>query len=205
VGRADRDHYRDLVNKVTTFLSGEPEVLRQEIWRGLEAAAERLDFEKARRLRDDLVQAEALSMAQARLQEADRVHTLLLVLPSSETKAREILLVIRGQLWSQVRADREAGAESLAMRLKEIWNRAAEHSVPSIDYDTIDEANILNRWLFRFSDHPAILPIAEPPDWPSLASNALSLSDAELEFKIREVDTEIDDVLAETTVANDVH
>jgi excinuclease UvrABC nuclease subunit len=189
---------------VTTFLSGEPEVLRQEIWRGLEDAAERLDFEKARRLRDDLVQAEALSMAQARLQEADRVHTLLVVLPSSETNAREILLVIRGRLWSQVRADRDAGAEPLATRLQKIWDRSAEHAVSPVDYDTIDEANILNRWLFRFSGHPAFLRISEPPDWPLLASRALSLSDGELDFKTREIDTEIDDVLAETTVANDL-
>jgi excinuclease UvrABC nuclease subunit len=180
-------------------------VLRQEIWRGLEDAAERLDFEKARRLRDDLVQAEALSQAQARMLEADRVHTLLLVLPSPEAHCREILLVIRGQLWSQVRANRKRGAEALALRLGEMWERATEQSVSGIDYDTLDEANILNRWLFRYAGHPAILPITELPDWPRLASQALSLSNSELEFKTREIDAEVDGVVVEEPVAHDVH
>jgi DNA polymerase-3 subunit epsilon len=205
VGRADRDHYRDLVNKVTTFLGGEPDVLRQEIWRGLEAAAAKLDFEKARKLRDDLVQAEALAEAQARLNEADRIHTLLLILPSAEAGHREILLVIRGQLWSQVRVERVGSAPKLATRLEEKWDRAGRQAKPVIDYDTIDEANILNRWLFRYAGHPAILPIPESPDWKKLAEHALSLKDAELEFKSREADTEIDDVLVDSVVAHDVH
>jgi DNA polymerase-3 subunit epsilon len=205
VGRADHDQYRDLVKKVTAFLDGEPEILRQEIWRGLEDAAERLDFEKARRLRDDLVQAEALSQAQARLSEADRVHTLLLILPSSEAGSREILLVVRGQLWSQVRANRKTGAEPLAARLEEMWNRAAKQPIARIEYDTIDEANILNRWLFRFAGHPAILRIGETPDWRALSVMALALTDEELDFKTRERDTDIDDVLVETSVAHVVH
>jgi excinuclease UvrABC nuclease subunit len=179
--------------------------LRQEIWRGLEEAAQRLDFERARRLRDDLVQAEALAEAQARLNEADRVHTLMLVLPSAKANCRELLLVIRGQLWAQIRADRAGGHKQLAGRVAEAWHRANHHQYSSIDYDTIDEANILNRWLFRFVGHPAILPILDQPDWEALAAQALALSDAELDFNMREVDSEIDEVFLEPAAVTDPH
>jgi DNA polymerase-3 subunit epsilon len=205
VGQADSDTYRQLVRKVTSFLDGNPEVLRDEIWHGLEEAAERLDFERARRLRDDLLQAEALSTSQARLNEAQRAHTLLLVLPSSDQKAREVLLVIQGRVWSQLRASMRDGHESLALRLEDSWNRATARPIPLVDYDTIDEVNILNRWLFRYAGHHAILPIVpiDGPNWSKLSINALSLNDEDLEFVDCEPAPDLDDVVIEVMAGDD--
>ncbi|MFL5760544.1 MAG: exonuclease domain-containing protein [Thermomicrobiales bacterium] len=202
LGRADSEIYRRHVRKVTSFLEGDSEILREEIWSGLEEAAARLDFEKARRLRDELLQAEALSQAQARLLEAEQSHTLLLVQPSAEPNAREVFLVIRGRLWAQVRADMGRGPRTLAVRLEASWNRATSSSISPVDYDTIDEANILNRWLFRYAGHPAILAIEPPdkPDWKDLSSRAFALSVEDLEFNDRDASSEIDEVLAEASL-----
>jgi DNA polymerase III subunit epsilon len=199
VGRADRETYREHVRKVTSFLGGHAEVLRDEIWRGLEEAAERLDFERARRLRDDLHQAEALSDAQALQLEAEQSHTLLLVLPSAEARHREILFVLRGRMWSQLRIDTRDDPGPIRTRLEASWHRARSSPFKPVDYDTIDESNILNRWLFRFSGHPAIIAFDfnVEPDWNLLIDRALSLSDEELEFNLRTTSSEIDEVLAE--------
>jgi hypothetical protein len=75
--------------------------------------------------------------------------------------------------------------------------------LPPIDHTTVDEANILNRWLFRNWGQPAILPIeGEPPDWEGLASRALALSNDDLMREVRSVDEEADELLEGEGVDN---
>ncbi len=183
VGRADRDAYIELVREVVQFLDGRDEVLYQRLWRGLEDAAARLDFEKADRLRREIQQIGQVVGAHKRLREAAETHTLLLVLPSADPSAREILLVAAGRLWAQLRAERSGGAAALATCLQRSWGRFLSHGNRPLDHDTVDDANILNRWLYRNAGHPAILPVQPPLDhssWQVLARRALDLTDQEL-------------------------
>jgi hypothetical protein len=124
---------------------------------------------------------------------------LLLVLPSAESDCREILMIIRGRPWAQIRANRNSGPELLAKRLEQVWERACSRPFGSVDYDTIDEVNILNRWLFRYAGHPAMLPLGDEPNWPVLAVQALSLDDLALEFNGRESNQDVDEVFAEAS------
>jgi excinuclease UvrABC nuclease subunit len=185
VGRADREQYRALVHDVVAFLDGDSNALRALLWQELEHAAERLDFEKARRLRADLSQIDQIVEAQRRLRTAELEHTLLLVLPSPDAAAREVLLVIQGRLWAQIRTPRSGSPASLAARLAATWSRAKGKGIPAIDQETLDETNILNRWLLRYAGHPAIVPLfsGDPdssPDWEALAESVLRLSDEDL-------------------------
>ena len=198
VGRADREAYRTHVRDVVRFLDGEDAALYELLWRGLEEAADRLDFERARRLRDDLHQVNQVVAAQRRLRDAVETHYLLLVLPAAESAAREVLLVAGGRLWAQLHAADAAGPIDLAQRLERSWDRLLARGVPVIDHDSVDDANILNRWLYANAGHPAILPLPWPtaaPDWTDLARRALSLGDDELTFDTRaaEVDDPADD------------
>ncbi|MGH2533646.1 MAG: exonuclease domain-containing protein [Thermomicrobiales bacterium] len=184
VGRADRESYRAMIRDVGAFLDGDSDVLYARLWQGLEDAAQRLDFERARRLRNDLLQVEQVVEAQRRLRVAERGHTLLLVLPSADTQAREILIVVHSRLWSQIRARADDAEPALAKRLGEAWTRYRCAGISAVDYDSVDEANVLNRWLLRFSEHPAIRRIdeqAEDLDWDELASWALGLQDTQID------------------------
>jgi DNA polymerase III subunit epsilon len=192
VGRADRDVYAGLVRDVVSFLDGRDEVLYERLWQGLEDAAARLDFEAAARLRNDLRSVNAVVGAQRRLREAAETHTLLLVLPSAAVGCREVLLVVAGRLWAQLRADRADPGE-LAERLQRSWGRIPAAGPGPIDHGQVDEANILNRWLHRNAGHPAIVPLPlrpDEPEWREVAARALALTDDDLLRDVVSVEVE---------------
>jgi len=199
VGRADRESYRTHVRDVVRFLDGEDAPVYELLWRGLEEAADKLDFERAWRLRDDLKQVNQVVAVQRRLQEAVETHYLALVFPAADPAAREVLLVAGGRLWAQLRASDAAGPIDLAQRLERSWDRLLAAGVPVIDHDSVDDANILNRWLYANAGHPAILPLSWPmsaPDWSNLARRVLALGADDLTFDTRaaEIDNVADDV-----------
>lgn len=73
----------------------------------------------------------------------------------------------------------------LALRLDRAWARFQAFGLDPLDNYDVDEANILNRWLFHHAGHPALLrlPIdGEHPDWQELARRALALTEAQLSF-----------------------
>jgi DNA polymerase III epsilon subunit family exonuclease len=106
VGQTMLDTYRDRVNEVLDFLDGKDEGLRTRLWSDLETAAERLDFEKATKLRKDLRAALALIEEQDRLRISEQLHNLLLVQQSADPEAREVMVILHGQIWAQLRVER---------------------------------------------------------------------------------------------------
>jgi len=106
VGQTMRDEYQAMVHDVIDFLEGKDQGLRERLWAELEAAAARLDFERASKLRKDLRSALALIAEQARLRSAEAEHTLLLVQPSVDPACRELMAVLHGRVWAQVRVNR---------------------------------------------------------------------------------------------------
>jgi excinuclease UvrABC nuclease subunit len=200
VGRADRDAYTAIVRDVVQFLDGRDEALYERLWQGLEDAAARLDFERAAKLRNDLRLVRQVVESHERLRVAAETQTLAVVLPSADPSAREVLLVVAGRIWAQLRAPLAAGVADLAARLAGCWDRCHRNGAAIVDYDSLDEANLLNRWLFRNAGHPAVVPLAaDPPDWPVIASRLLALTDADLVFDVPtlETDEEIVDAVAE--------
>ena len=189
VGRADRDAYLAMVRQVIRVLDGEETVLVERIWQDLEQAAQRLDFERARKLRNDLRAVETVISAQRQWRAWDARHTLLLVLPSAAAGSIEVMMVVRGRQWGQLRVDRRPSPADLADRLARSWERYLQAGLPALDHASIDETNILNRWLFRNWGHPAILPFDwDHPDWSVLASRALALTDDELNGDVQDID-----------------
>ncbi len=140
-GQADREEYQRIVHDVVQLLDGRDEALFERLWGELESAATSLDFERAGKLRRDLRSVLGLVENQQRLREAERVHTLLLVLPSADNAYRDILMIFHGRVWARFIMKREAGREGkpvLAMALDDevvsISPVAPERSVaPEVD------------------------------------------------------------------------
>ncbi|MDQ3657065.1 MAG: exonuclease domain-containing protein, partial [Chloroflexota bacterium] len=84
VGQTVRDEYQGRVAEVLDFLDGHDDGLRARLWTDLERAAERLDFEKADKLRKDLRAALSLIEEQDRLRMAEQSHNVLLVQSSAD-------------------------------------------------------------------------------------------------------------------------
>ena len=194
VGQADRDQYISLVRSVVDYVDGRDQSLHELLWSGLEDAAAALDFERASRLRRDLQASLGLTAAQRRLRESTEANWVVLVTLSAQPEHRELMVILRGRLWSQLRVPDAATPVDLASRLEKCWERFKVVGIGEPDHDSVDDIHILGSWLARHEGHPAILAIQEragTPDWRVIASRALGLRRDQLDYdawrKAREV------------------
>ena len=63
-GKVDPAEYRKMIERVVLFLEGRHEEIKEELWRRMEEAAEKLEFEKAALLRDQLFAMEKVMQKQ---------------------------------------------------------------------------------------------------------------------------------------------
>ena len=185
VGQADRDQYISLVRRVVDYVDGRDQSLHELLWSGLEDAAAALDFERASRLRRDLQASLALTAAQRRLRESTETNWVVLVTMSAEPEHRELMVILRGRLWSQLRVSDASTPVELAARLEKCWERFSVIGIGEPDHDSVDDMHILDSWLARHDGHPAILAIQEragTPDWQEMARRALGLRRDQLDF-----------------------
>lgn len=193
VGKADREEYAGLVRKTAAFLDGRDDALYELLWRDLEAAAARLDFERAARLRRDLLQVNGVVAAQRRLREAREFHTLLIVLPAAEAGCREVVLIVQGRPWARFLTGTATEQDDLPSRLVAAWARLPTGNAVQMDHDTLDECSIIHRWLYQHSGHPTIIPLPSPPedpDWREVVAKVEALADADFDLTARSGDQE---------------
>lgn len=183
VGAADRDSYRQAVYDVIGFLRGEREDVIRRLHGQLTECAERLDFERAARLRDRIRRVQQLVLSQQLLDDTVQRGQVLVVTPSPVSGARELLMVFGGRLWAQIRCLPDDDDEEVASRLERSWRRATERAQPPIDQDSLDQVHILGRWLRKHSDYPAILPLdGDAPDWREVTRRARALTPQDLAY-----------------------
>lgn len=182
VGQADRDRYRQSIQDVLAFLHGERDDVIARLHQQLTECADRFDFERAARVRDRIRRVQQLVLSQQLLETTLQRGTLLIVTPSPIEGSRELLLVLAGRLWAQLRLAPEDADDEAGARLERAWGRATRTALPPVDQDSLDQVHILGRWLRRHAGHPSILAIDSDgvPDWPALLAQARSLSEAEL-------------------------
>ena len=117
VGKTDVATYRALIDDILAYLDGRREPLVNRLWERLRAASDRLDFERAARLRDAIRQVNEVTIGQSLLTAAvERTH-LLIALPSAEPGARELLLILAGRLAAQARVAADEPAVDAARAL----------------------------------------------------------------------------------------
>jgi excinuclease UvrABC nuclease subunit len=185
VGQANRDQYISLVRSVVDYVDGRDQSLHELLWSGLEDAAAALDFERASRLRRDLQASLALTAAQRRLRESTEANWVVLVTLSAQPEHRELMVILRGRLWAQLRVPDASTPIELASLLERCWERFSVVGVGEPDHDSVDDMHILDSWLARHEGHPAILAIEErvgTPDWQLMASRVLGLRRDRLDF-----------------------
>lgn len=187
VGSADADDYRVAVHAAIAFLRGEQEEAYDRLHEQLVASAERLDFEAAAKLRDRIKRVRNLVLSQQLLDHAVETGNLLIVTGSPESGARELMLILGGRRWAQIHWTVTDTPEAVAQRLARAYDRYQRLGVRHVEQDMLDEVQIINRWVRKYSPHPAILPIAPNQmlgsvDWASLLCRIQQLDDADLNF-----------------------
>ena len=192
-GKVELVEYRRIVNDVITFLEGDESVLFDRLQAGLVAAADKLDFERAARIRNRIQAANQIVQVQRQMNDATVHHTLLMVQPSTTTDAIEVILVVEGRRWAQITVSRVADDDA-AGRLARSWDRYRATGVSPLDNSAVDETAILNRWIHQHAGHAALLPLGDSMDddipdridWRRLIDRARGLSDADITAPVRE-------------------
>ncbi len=162
-GKVQRHEYRELVDGLVTFLEGDESVLFDRLQAGLIIAAEKLDFERAARIRNSIHSAQQIIRVQQQMNDATVHHTLLMVQPGIEAETREIMLIVEGRRWAQITAV-QGGTADAASRLERSWARFRATGVPPLDNSAVDENAILNRWIHQHASHPALVPLGPSMD-----------------------------------------
>jgi DNA polymerase III subunit epsilon len=182
-GQADRDAYKGALDIALRFLLGDPDPVFERLHEQLETAAERLDFERAARLRNRIKRVQDLIDAQNLLNEAVEQGNALVVMPAVDEDWRTVLMVSRGRPWAEFQVEQTEDAGALSHRLRASWERAGLSTVRRIDQHMLDAVQIVGRWIRKYHGHPAILTFSgDEPDWTLLAQRVQSLSPADLEY-----------------------
>lgn len=203
-GKADKEVYRRKITSVLQMLEGDDSTVYDWLHAQLEESAEKLDFERADRIRRNILNFTAIMTEQQRTRDAHSLHNITLVMRGPIENSRDIWLVLHGTLWARFMvdtSDSEAGSD-LAERLERSLARAATEPSRPRDHHQVDEAGILTRFLFRNEGSEALVPLAMTDDGVvadtpgDIARRALAVTEEAIEAldvnrKI-ETDSEVD-------------
>lgn len=191
-GRADRDAYMEHVRGAVAFLEGDDETLLLRMWEQLETAAVELNYERARKLRNNVQLLQNLVGAHRRLKAAEEENTLAIAQPGVDPDTIEVMIVVRGQLWSSHVLALHDDATHVAQRLATSWARRARAPHRPLDHLTLDDVSILNRWIAKMDGSPCLIRFEiDAPYWDSVAACVLSLRPEDM--LAREADELLDD------------
>lgn len=179
-GRVEPDKYRALVEIAVQYFAGNTHAVVERTQQLLAEAVERLDFERAARLRDLLRRSEELVLTHQLVENTITGHPCVIVTPCPETGDRAFLLVVGGRLWARVLADREESNSDVAARLQASWERARRAPPWTLDQETLDATVILARWLQRHAGDPTVVVLAEPIDWEAVVRYGRELPEGAL-------------------------
>jgi DNA polymerase III subunit epsilon len=157
----DQAGYRQAMDELAGFLTGEGARHLARIERDMEEASEQLMFERAAILRDRLVMLRPLVLRQDALQAAISELDCVVVLPAANEGEFLWLLVRRGRLVETIRGVTTRHRRSVTRRLAS----ALAQPAPSLTVRQweLDEINIISSWLHRHREHEAAISLAGRP------------------------------------------
>lgn len=151
-GLADKERYRETVREVEMFLSGKHEKLLKSLHKQMEESAERLEFERAAALRDQIRAVEQV-ITEQKVVSTEMVDQDVLAYAADEQRALVQMFFIRGgKLIGQQHffldgATEEDQRDALQEFLKQYYDRAQDVPNEIILPASIEEARVIEQWL----------------------------------------------------------
>ena len=194
VGAANPDVYRGFVSEVLEFLNGDTDRLLPVLQQRLESAASNQDFERAKKLRDQIQRLNRLTFEQAHIDVVAKAGDLLIVLPSKIARCRQVWHLVNGVRWASHEIADDADPSSVADRLERSRQRSRNPRSPVVmNHHTVDEASLISRWVRNYGERDAIV------RWnPDTTAETI----AKIVMSVRPLDPD-DKLSGEETIAND--
>lgn len=161
VGLIDEAAYRQTMDDLAGFLTGDGGRYLHQLQQQMEQASETLMFERAAILRDRLAMLRPLVQRQDALQAAISELDCLVVLPAAKAGAHLWLLVRRGRLVETFRDVTPRSRQAVTRKLA----AALELPPPSLTVRQweLDEINIIAGWLHKNREHEGAIALADRP------------------------------------------
>ena len=155
--------YHKAIDQALEFLGGNYDEMLRRVYQQMHEAAERQDYERAARLRDLHQEARRVLVAQDLLNGAVERHNLLILLPSTEASAVNVLGIRYGRLHGQCTLCLEQQDASATLTAFLEGLRAAAAAPPSIGQEEVDQITIISRWILQNSDERTYIPLGAEP------------------------------------------
>lgn len=151
-GLADRERYRETVREVELFLNGKHDKLLKNLYRQMEEAAERLEYERAAALRDQIRAVEQV-LSQQKVVSTEMIDQDVLAYAADEQRALVQMFFIRGgkligqQHFFLEGVSGEDQRAALQEFLKQYYDQAQDVPSEILLPAQIEEAQIIEQWL----------------------------------------------------------
>jgi excinuclease ABC subunit C len=157
-GLADHSKYQKIVKDVTLFLEGKHERLLKELRRNMETAAEKMEFERAAKLRDQVAAIEEVMQRQKVISNEDTNQDVIAVVKDERGAAVQMFYVRGGKLIGQRvfildGGTEESASEAVQEFVKRYYNEAPEIPREILLPVIIEDMNIIETWLRQKRGH----------------------------------------------------
>ncbi len=152
IGAVSKEEYRDMMKQVCLFLEGKGEEIVTSLKRRMKASSERLEFERAASLRDQIQAVERVISRQRVISTATTDQDVIAFAREDGETCVQIFFVRAGKLIGREYflmdgADSVEADEILASFIKQFYNDTAYVPPEILLPADIDEASIIERWL----------------------------------------------------------
>ena len=151
VGGCSVQQYDDRLGLARAFLDGTDDGPIAHLRGEMEAASERLEYERAATLRDKLKRVEALRGQFARLRFAVETLSFVYTVPGYDADDR-VYLIRRGRVRAETTLPREPAQAGTLLRLIDEVFTPSDRDTGQIPTHEIDELLLLSSWFRRFPD-----------------------------------------------------
>jgi excinuclease ABC subunit C len=166
-GLANADEYRAVVDDVAMFLDGKQDKLVKQLRAQMEEASEELEFERAARLRDQIVAVEQLVERQKVISSNATDQDVVALVNEQGESAVQLFFIRGGKLVGQDHfvldgVDAEAGIEeATAEFIKQYYQDASYVPSEIILPAQVEEMNIIEQWLRQKRGRKVTLTVPE--------------------------------------------
>jgi excinuclease ABC subunit C len=152
IGAVSQEEYRSLVNQICRFLEGKSEEIIDDLRSQMKAASERLEFERAAALRDQIVALERVTERQRIVSSALADEDVIAFARQDGDACVQVFFIRRGKLIGREYFVLEGTADEDARLImtsfvKQFYDKAAYVPSEVLLQSDIDEAIIIQSWL----------------------------------------------------------
>ena len=164
VDKIDQKRYREIIREVISVFKGHGETLTGLLREKMQVAATQLDFERATKLRDKIINLEKVILNQKVLTNATADNNLIVLCNSVIEIRCELFFIYQGRFLGQEQICVNGSSKGTMLKcLKSIIGKyylnKSFDQIPVISKSEVDEMMIISNWLHRHKENTNVIQV----------------------------------------------